>query len=75
METVTLQGPVIVLPADEYKAILNRLTQLEQRVNQLTQSVEDFDDIKAMHEAETEYRTGDAITFDDLLAEMQTERE
>lgn len=75
METVTLQGPVIVLPAEEYQTLLSRLTQLEKMVNQLTRLIEDLEDVKVMREAEAEYRTGDAADFADLLAEVQEETE
>ncbi len=69
METVTLQGPVVVIPAQEYETIMNRLSQLEQSVQALTQLLENRDDIKAMRETEAAYFTGDAVSFTDVLAE------
>ncbi|MFQ5420978.1 MAG: hypothetical protein ACE5EY_11530 [Anaerolineae bacterium] len=71
MNTVTLQGPVVVLPAEEYQALLGRLTQLENMVNHLTQMMEDLEDVMVMREAETEYRSGDAAGFADSLVETQ----
>ena len=73
METVTLQGPVVVIPANEYATILNRLSKLERAFAELTRLLEDLDDIKAMHEAESEYRLGDAVSFSALIAEVQAE--
>ncbi|MCP4426185.1 MAG: hypothetical protein GY803_16970 [Chloroflexi bacterium] len=75
MDTVTIQGPVVVLPTDEYQAILSRLNHLERIIGQLTQRLEDLDDIKAIREAEVEYQAGDSIAFSNLLAEIQTETE
>ncbi|MFQ5399720.1 MAG: hypothetical protein ACE5E7_08995 [Anaerolineae bacterium] len=75
METVTLKGPIVILPAGEYQTLLNRLTQLENTVNQLTQLIQDMEDVKVMREAEAEYRSGDAVNFADLLAEVQAETE
>lgn len=75
METVTLHGPVVVLSAEEYQNLLNRLARLESIVNRLTQLMEDVEDIKVMHEAEVEYLAGDAVDFADLLSEVQEEHD
>ena len=75
METVTLHGPVVVLSAEEYQNLLNRLARLERIVNRLTQLMEDMEDIKVMREAEAEYLAGDVIDFADLLSEVQEERD
>ena len=74
METVTLQGPVVILTAEEYQQLLDRLTRLENIVKQLTRLLEDLEDVKVMREAEAEYRAGDAIDFASLLAEVQARR-
>ncbi len=73
METVTLQGPVVILPADDYRNLLDRISRLEKVVGQLVRLLEDADDIRAMREAEVEYQTGDRISFDELLAEIEAE--
>jgi hypothetical protein len=73
MDAVTLQGPVVVLPADDYAKLLDRVTRLEKMVARLARLLEDADDIRTMREAEVEYRTGDAAAFDDLLAEIEAE--
>jgi hypothetical protein len=73
MDAVTLQGPVVVLPADDYAKLLDRVTRLEKMVARLARLVEDADDIRTMREAEVEYRTGDTAAFDDLLAEIDAE--
>lgn len=75
METVTLQGPVVILPAEQYQVLLGRLTKLETMVIQLSQMMEDLEDVKVMREAEAEYRAGDTMSFADLLIEAQTETE
>lgn len=75
METVTLHGPVVVLSAEEYQNLLNRLARLESIVNRLTQLMEDVEDIKVMREAEAEYLAGDAVDFADLLSQVQEERD
>jgi PHD/YefM family antitoxin component YafN of YafNO toxin-antitoxin module len=75
METVTLHGPVVVLSAEEYQNLLNRLARLESIVNRLTQLMEDIEDIKVMREAEAEYLAGDVVDFADLLSEVQEERD
>lgn len=73
MESVTIQGPIVILPAEEYKDILNRLTQLENMVIQLTQLMEDLEDVKVMRETEAEYLAGDTASFAELLTEVQSE--
>lgn len=73
MDTVTLQGPVIVLPATEYQTIVTRLTELEQMVQLLTERLENVEDRRVMREAEAEYRAGDTAVFADILAEIQAE--
>jgi len=73
MDAVTLQGPVVVLPAEDYAKLLDRVTRLEKMVARLARVLEDADDIRALREAEVEYRAGDAAAFDDLLAEIDAE--
>lgn len=71
MTTVTLEGPIVVLPEEDYEQLLSRLTRLERLV---AQWVEDKEDIKVMREAEIDYRAGDTGSFADLLSEVQAER-
>ncbi|NTU62325.1 MAG: hypothetical protein HGB05_02725 [Chloroflexi bacterium] len=73
MDAVTMQGPVVVLPAEDYAKLLERVTRLEKMVARLARLLEDADDIRAMREADVEYRTGDVAAFDDLLAEIDAE--
>jgi hypothetical protein len=55
--------------------LINRITQLESVVNRLTKLLEDLEDLKVMYEAEAEYRAGDAVSFADLMTEVQAETE
>jgi hypothetical protein len=59
MDAVTLQGPAVVLPADDYAKLLDRVTRLEKMVARLARLLEDADDLRAMREAEVEYRAGE----------------
>jgi hypothetical protein len=70
MEQVTLQGPVVVLPEQDYRELLTRIVRLEKNVAGLSRLLEDRDDIRVMREAEVEYQAGDQIAFDDLLADF-----
>lgn len=73
MEIVTLQGPVVVLPEKEYQEFNERIARLEKIVEHLITIIEDREDIQVMREAEVEYRAGDSIDFDELLADMKAE--
>lgn len=73
MDTVTLQGPVVILSAEDYAKLIDRVARLEKAVARLARLLEDADDRRAMREAEAEYHAGDTIAFDDLLAEIDTE--
>jgi hypothetical protein len=73
MDTVTLQGPVVVLPEHDYQNLLDRIGRLEKTITQLVHLLEDRDDIRVMREAEVEYQAGDRSTFDELLAEVEAE--
>jgi hypothetical protein len=73
MNSVTLEGPVVLLPADEYQNLLARLATLEKAVNRLAQQIENQEDLKIMYEAEAEYQAGDVADFADLVAEVQAE--
>lgn len=75
MGAVTLQGPVVVLPAAEYQKLLSRLTESENTVHRLVQFIEDLEDIHVMHEAEAEYNAGDTIPFSDLLSDVLAEND
>ncbi|MCP4168633.1 MAG: hypothetical protein GY759_22440 [Chloroflexi bacterium] len=75
MDTVTLQGPVVVLPAGEYQTLLDRLSNLEKLVDHLTTLMEDNQDLATMREVEVEYRTGGGVPFADLLAEVESDSE
>jgi hypothetical protein len=73
MDTVMLQGPVVVLSAEDYTKLLDRIARLEKVVIRLARLLEDASDVRAMREAEVEYQTGDTAAFDDLLAEIDAE--
>jgi hypothetical protein len=73
MDTVTLQGPVVVLPEHDYRNLLDRIGRLEKTITQLVHLLEDRDDIRVMREAEVEYQAGDRSALDDLLAEVEAE--
>ncbi len=73
MQTVTLQGPVVVLPSADYQSLLERVARLENTVAWLNRLLEDLSDIRAMREAEAEYEAGDRTSFEDLLAELESE--
>ncbi len=73
METMTLQGPVVILPADDYRNLLDRVSQLEKTVGQLAHLLEDLEDVQAMRQTEIEYKAGDGIAFDELLSELEAE--
>ena len=73
MDTVMLQGPVVVLSAEDYAKLLDRVARLEKAVTRLAGLLEDASDLRAMREAEVEYQTGDTAAFDDLLAEIDAE--
>ncbi len=70
MTTVTIEGPVVMLPEEEYQHLVSRLARLEGLV---AQWLEDREDLRVMREAEIDYRTGDAASFAELLAEVQAE--
>jgi hypothetical protein len=55
VQAVTLEGPVVLLPADDYQKLLERISRLEHMMGYLLQSVEDQEDIQAMREAEAEW--------------------
>lgn len=71
METVTLQGPVVVLPEKEYREFADRIARLEKMVEYLVTIIEDREDVQYMREAEAEYRAGDTADFARLLAEAK----
>ena len=73
--TVIHHDPVVTLPADSYQKLVERVDRLEQLLYQLVQLAEDKDDVRVMREAEVEYRLGDSVPFDELLAEIQAESE
>lgn len=73
MDAMTLEGPVVIIPQATYSQLVNRISQLESTVAQLTQFLERLDDVKVMREAEAEYWAGDRVDFADLLAEVQSE--
>ncbi|HEY4723470.1 MAG TPA: hypothetical protein VII92_16565 [Anaerolineae bacterium] len=73
MEQVTIQGPVVILPEQDYRELLDRIVRLEKIVAGLSRLLEDRDDLRVMREAEVEYQAGDQIAFDDLMAEVVAE--
>ena len=42
---------------------------------ELLQRLEDLEDLRAMREAETEYRAGEGRTFSEIVAELKAEEE
>jgi hypothetical protein len=73
MKTVTLQGPVVVIPEKDYQNFIDRLTRLEKMVSHLVTALEDREDIKYKREAEAEYQAGDTSSFADMLEEVKAE--
>ena len=73
METVTLQGPVVVLQAGDYHNMVDRISQLENIIGKFAQLFENLEDVQMMRQAEVEYQAGDRIAFDELLTEIETE--
>ena len=68
-ETSTTVSP------ESYQQLVERVDRLEKLIQKLIQIAEDRDDVQVMREAEVEYRSGDAVAFDDLVAEILTEEE
>lgn len=62
--TVTLQGPVVVLPLKEYQAILERLEAIEELLDTafLSSSVL----LQELDEARTQYRAGEGGDYEEL---------
>ncbi len=58
---------------ESYRQLIERVDRLERMLLKLMKIAEDRDDIQAMREAEIEYRSGDAIAFEDLVAEILAE--
>lgn len=73
MDTITLPGPIVILSADDYRNLLDRISQLENVVSQLARLVEDLEDVRAMRQVEAEYEAGDKVAFDELLSELEVE--
>ncbi len=72
METITIQGQVVLLPAGDYNALLNRVTGLERVVARLTQQLQDWEDLRFMRDAENDAERGGGRPFEDFIAELES---
>ena len=61
---VTLQGPVVVLPLDEYRAILERLEAVEDLLDNLFLSSPAL--LQELDEARAEYQSGEGGDYEEL---------
>lgn len=70
MEKVTDQGPMMLVPADEYRSLIGRVTQLEKEMQLLLQKLEEQADSYAFREASPSYRVeqGGGISGETLTA-------
>ena len=59
---------------ESYQQLIERVDRLERILLNLIEIVENRDDIQAMREAEIEYRSGDAMAFEDLVAGILAEK-
>ena len=75
METKVAKDTSVTAVPESYQHLVERVDRLEQLIQKLIQIAEDREDVQVMREAEVEYRTGDAIAFDDLIAEILSEKE
>jgi len=71
METITVQGPVVLLPAGDYHALLNRISGLENVIQKLAQQLQDMEDIYLMQEAERDDERGAGRPFEEFVAELE----
>jgi len=57
----------------------NEISLFEARLRvlakQFSELIEDWQDVRAMLEAEVDYRAGDAVSFDDFFSELEAEAE
>jgi len=63
------------ISVESYQQLVERVDHLEKLLLSLIAIAEDREDIQAMREAEIEYRSGDAVAFDELVAELLAEEE
>jgi len=75
METKVVNDSSTTVSLELYQRLAERVDRLEQLIQKLIQMAEDKEDIRVMREAEIEYRTGDAVAFDELIAEILSEKE
>jgi uncharacterized protein YdcH (DUF465 family) len=61
---VTLQGPVVVLPLEEYRAILERLEAIEEVLDNIFLSSSTL--LQELDEARTEYQSGEGGDYEEL---------
>jgi hypothetical protein len=75
METKVPNNASATVSPESYQRLVERVDRLERLMQKLIQMAEDREDVQIMREAEVEYRAGDAIAFDDLVAEVFSEEE
>lgn len=63
------------ISVESYQHLVERVDRLEKLLLSLIEIAENREDIQAMREAEIEYRSGDAVAFDELVAELLAEEE
>ena len=74
MEMITIQGPVVLLPAEDYQTLFNRIVGLEDMVRKLAQQLQDLEDVRVMQAAERDDEHGEGRPFEDFVAELETGR-
>ncbi len=62
--TVTLQGPVVVLPLEEYQAILDRLEAIEDLLDDAFLRSPTL--LQELKEARADYQAGEGGDYDEL---------
>ncbi len=63
------------ISVESYSQLVERIDRLEKLVLKLIEIAENREDVQIMREAEIEYRSGDAVAFEDLVAEILAEEE
>jgi hypothetical protein len=74
METVTVQGPVVLLPAEDYRQLLDRIARLESILGELAQQLQDREDIRFMLEGEADDERGEGRPLEEFVAELRAGR-
>ena len=63
------------ISVESYSQLVERIDRLEKLVLKLIEIAENREDVQIMREAEIEYRSGDVVAFEDLVAEILAEEE